>query len=571
MDNRRLLIAVLVSMAIWLVWTVLFPEKPKHPPVPQSGPAAAAPEIPPPAAPAGPAEQPSNPAANAGSSAGSAGSAQPAPAVPVAADREEQVVLEDAEARAVFTNRGAQLVSLVLKKRPDADGKPLELVRRRTAGPYPYALVDRNLAPLPLGNALFAVEDRSSDAVAFHYSGPAGTATKRFHFDRRGLLEAQIEVPGRRDWGLAIGPGLRNPTLAQLDSPYLRRDAVFDFGGEIKNFDLKKAEPHTFSGAAMAWAGLEDNYYLAAVVPAQPVARTILQPVLIDLGPNGIASRFVPVPKGGEIAPQYEGWNRDFSIVLEPDAESLATTGYWGAKEYDRLAALPYGFDRTLSLGYFGFLARPLLTGLHWIYDHIVHNYGWAIILMTLLIKIVTLPLTHKSYVSMRKMQELNPKMQAVRDRYKGKMKDKQGRPNLEAQRKMNEEIMGLYKAEGVNPAGGCLPLVVQLPILWAFYSMLRAAVDLQNAPWLLWVRDLSSLDPYYVLPIVMTVTQFIQQRMTPMAGDPMQRRMFQLMPIFMFFFFFKQPSGLVLYWLTNNVLTIAQQGVYNHLKSRQA
>jgi len=554
-----MLIAVLASMAIWLGWTLLFPEKPPpKKPVPQvaeSGPAATEPARP--AEPAPPLSTTSE--------------VPPAPVIPIAAEREEQVALETAEARAVFTNRGAQLISLVLKRHPGADGKPLELVRRRTSGVYPYALVGRDLAPLPLDGSLFAVEERSADAVTFHYSGPNGTATKKFRFDAKGLLEAAIDLPGRRDWGMVLGPGVRNPTAAEVESPYVRRDAVFDFGGEVKTFDLKKAEPRTFAGSSMSWAGIEDNYYLAVVIPAQPVARAVLQPVLVDLGPDGIASRFVPVGRGGEVPQQYEGWSREFLLVFEPDTESLATTAFWGAKEYDRLAALPYGLERTLSLGTFGFLARPLLTGLHWIYNHIVHNYGWAIILMTVLIKLITLPLTHRSYVSMRKMQELNPKMQAVRDRYKGKMRDKQGRPNLEAQRKMNEEIMGLYKAEGVNPAGGCLPLLVQLPILWAFYGMLRAAVDLQNAPWILWIHDLSALDPFYVLPIVMTVTQFIQQRMTPMAGDPMQRRLFQLMPIFFFFFFFKQPSGLVLYWLTNNVLTILQQGVYNHLKSRQA
>ncbi|HEY8020982.1 MAG TPA: membrane protein insertase YidC [Thermoanaerobaculia bacterium] len=570
MDNRRLLIAVLVSMAIWLAWTVLFPEKPaaKRPVPPGGAPAATATEA---TAPAQAPEIPEQAAAPAPGPASPSTNVQPPPAIPIAAEIEERVVLEDDQQRATFTNRGGQLVSLVLKHRMDADGKPLELVRRRASPPYPYALVDRNLAPLPLESSLFAVEGRASDAVSFRYSGPNGTATKRFHFDPKGLLVAEIEVPGRRDWGLEIGPGVRNPSLAQIESPYLPRDAVFAFGGEIKRFELKKAEPRTFSGATLGWAGLEDNYYLAAIIPAQPVARALLAPVLVDLGPSGVAARFVPVPRGGEVAPQYEAWSREFLVVLQPDAESLATTAFWGAKEYDRLAGLPYGLERTLSLGYFGFLARPLLTGLHWIYDHVVHNYGWGIILMTLLIKIVTLPLTHRSYVSMRKMQELNPRMQAIRDRYKSKMRDKQGKPNLESQRKMNEEIMGLYKAEGVNPAGGCLPLIVQLPILWAFYSMLRAAVDLQNAPWILWIHDLSSLDPYYVLPIVMTGTQFIQQRMTPMAGDPMQRRMFQLMPLFMFLFFFKQPSGLVLYWLTNNVLTIIQQGVYNHIKSRQA
>src|SRR5262249_48288256 len=253
----------------------------------------------------------------------------------------------------------------------------------------PYGLVDRNLAPLPLDGSLFAIEERTPDAVSFRYSGPNGTATKTFRLDGKGLLAAEIELPGRRDWGVAVGPGGRNPSPPQIASPYYARDAAFDFGGEVKRFELKKAEPRTLAGAGMGWAGLEDNYYLAAVVPAQPVARTVLAPVLVDVGPAGVAARFVPVPKGGEVPAQYESSSREFLFVLEPDAESLATTAFFGAKEYDRLAALPYGFERSISLGYFGFLARPLLSGLHWIYDRVVHNYGWAIILMTLLIKIV--------------------------------------------------------------------------------------------------------------------------------------------------------------------------------------
>jgi YidC/Oxa1 family membrane protein insertase len=224
-----------------------------------------------------------------------------------------------------------------------------------------------------------------------------------------------------------------------------------------------------------------------------------------------------------------------------------------------------------VDLGWFGFLARWLLKGLIYIHDHWVGNYGWAIILLTFGIKLVLFPLTHKSYVSMRKMQQLNPKMQAIRERWRPKLKRKDGKPDIEAQRKMNEEVMALYKSEGVNPAGGCLPMLLQLPVLFAFYQLLSAAVELRNAPWLGWIHDLSAPDPFYALPIIMGATQFIQQKMTPAAGDPMQRRIFQLMPIFMTFLFLGFPSGLVLYWLTNNVLTIAQQGIYNRLAGDKA
>jgi YidC/Oxa1 family membrane protein insertase len=217
-----------------------------------------------------------------------------------------------------------------------------------------------------------------------------------------------------------------------------------------------------------------------------------------------------------------------------------------------------------VSLGWLTPVVRPLLAGLHWIYDHIVPNYGWAIILMTVLIKVLLLPLTHHSTMSMRKMQVLNPRMQAIRERYRPKLKDKQGRPNLEMQRKMNEEVMALYKAEGVNPAGGCLPLLVQMPILYAFYRLLSTSVELRHAPWVWWVHDLSAPDPHLILPLIMGATQFLQVKFAPQSGDPAQRRLFLLMPLFMLIFFLSAPSGLVLYWLTNNVLTIAQQAVYN-------
>ena len=196
-----------------------------------------------------------------------------------------------------------------------------------------------------------------------------------------------------------------------------------------------------------------------------------------------------------------------------------------------------------MALGFFGFFSKILLVGLQWIHGNIVGNYGWAIILMTVVIRIILFPLTHKSFVSMQKMQELNPKIQAIRQKYRSKLKDKQGRPNAEAQRKMNEEVMGLYKKEGVNPAGGCLPMLLQLPVLFAFYRLLSAAVELRHAPWMGWIQDLSAPDPFYILPLVMGASQFIQQKMTPSTADPMQRRIFMLMPVFFTVLFLGFPE----------------------------
>jgi YidC/Oxa1 family membrane protein insertase len=230
---------------------------------------------------------------------------------------------------------------------------------------------------------------------------------------------------------------------------------------------------------------------------------------------------------------------------------------------------MPWGLERTVHWGMLGFLAQPLLRALQWIHAQIVPNYGWAIVILTALLKIVLLPLSLASFKSMRKMQKLNPRMQAIREKWRGKLRDKNGRFVPDAQRQMNEEIMGVYRAEGVNPVGGCLPVLVQLPIFFAFYQLLSTAVELWHSPWLLWVKDLTAPDAYYVLPLIMGATQVIQQRMTPPPPDPIQRKMIQAMPFVFTIFSLGFASGLVLYWLTNNVLSIVQQKLYNDYQDR--
>ncbi len=199
-----------------------------------------------------------------------------------------------------------------------------------------------------------------------------------------------------------------------------------------------------------------------------------------------------------------------------------------------------------------------------------VANYGWAIVLVTCLIRLLFFPLTHKSQDSMAKMQALNPKVQAIRNKYRSKIKDKQGRPNVEAQRQMNDEVMKVYKSAGVNPASGCLPILLQMPVFFAFFRLLSTAVELRGAPWIGWISDLSVPDPYYILPILMGVTSVLMQKMMPAAPDPMQRRLMQLLPIMFMFFAFAFPSGLVLYWVTNNLLSMIQQGAMMKLKARR-
>jgi len=557
-----LLLAFLLSLAVILVWYTVFPPSKPAPekPTAHQERAAPAPGPAPSAAPAAPAA-PNAPSAAPG-----------APLERVEAAAEDRIVLQQGRNRAVLTNRGAQLVSMQVPEKASPGSGTLELVRERKGGPYPYSLTAaRGLQPHPLDQALFRAE-RGADgrSVRFRYSGPLGVAEKRFGFDERGLLAVEIQVPGRTDWGVLLGPGIRNPTAEEVKSRFERRRAVYKSGDAVKIVDVQRAEDGLeVSGRSLRWIGLADTYFLSAQMPQAGLDRALLEPVLVQTAGDG--ATFVPVPPKDLITKEQKALPREFFLVLRPSGDRLSLVSYWGSKEFDRLKALPYGLEGSVELGYFGFLARPLLAGLHWIHDHVVPNYGWAIILMTVLIKLVLLPVTHRSTMSMRKMQELNPKVQGIRDRYRTKLRDKAGKPNLEMQRKMNEEVMAVYKEAGVNPASGCFPLLLQMPILFAFYSLLSTAVDLRKAPWMLWIKDLSVHDPYYVLPIIMGITQVLQVRMGPQAGDPMQRRMFQLMPIFMTFLFLGFPSGLVIYWLTNNVLTILQLQVYNRLREREA
>jgi YidC/Oxa1 family membrane protein insertase len=564
-DNRRVVLFIVLSVAVVAIWQYLFPAPQlKRQPVPSTTAAS----------PAGSASsQPgagTPPASAPGAAAGTSGGPSPSPAAPaaaaavetgppIAAQSEAQVVLNGNQASAVITNRGAQLLSLRVEL-PGAGS--VELVRKRVRGPYPFALVDKYLRPLPVDEALFAV-DRGADgrSATFRYRGPAGNAEKTFRFDERGLLA--VEVKGAGSWALLLGPAIGNPTAAELDSRYGLRGAVIKAGDDVKVIAAKDSEAVAYSGQGLRWVGLEDTYFATIAVPqGGSLARAALQPMLVEPQPGGAV--FVPAPPKDAMTSEQKALSREFALALEPAAGSLSLECYLGAKAYEKLKALPYGLEETVSLGWLSPVVRPLLAGLHWIYEHVVPNYGWAIILMTLLIKVLLLPITHPSTLSMRKMQALNPRMQAIRDRYRPKLKDKQGRPNLEMQRKMNEEVMALYKAEGVNPVGGCLPLLVQMPILYAFYRLLSTSVELRHAPWIFWVHDLAAPDPHLILPLIMGATQFLQVKLAPQSGDPAQRRLFMLMPLFMLIFFLSAPSGLVLYWLTNNILTIIQQAVYN-------
>lgn len=576
MDDRRLLVAALLSLAVLIGWQLAFPppEPPVPPPVEETAPAAeeqaAAPE---PSrdrrAEPSPAEQTAEPVA--------AEEAEPAPPEPtrelIEASSEETVVVEENGIRATFSNRGAQLVSWELLEHLDSHGGNVDLVRRREKGPYFFGLTGPSDRASPFNERLFVHrierDDEGRERLVFRYSGADGEVRKSFRFRANGLLEVELEVSGQDGWGLVLGPGIRNPELAELENRFARRAGVYLLDDEVEQIEPQGAESAVeLGGRGLGWFGLEDTYFLAVLIPDETADEIVYLPNLVVPGDEGV-NRFRRLE--GPPEDEDDELIRELELVVYPGAPAFRATAYLGAKNYDRLDALGHSLKQTVDLGIFGFLARPLLWALLWIYDHVIGNYGWAIVLLTLLVRLVLFPLTHKSTVSMKKMQALNPQIQAIRQKYRPKLKDKKGRPNADMQRKMNEEIMGLYKKEGVNPAGGCLPMLLQMPVLFAFYSLLQAVVELRHAPWLLWIQDLSAHDPYYVLPIVMGVTQYLQQKLTPTAGDPMQRRIMMLMPAFFTILFLKFPSGLVLYWFTSNLWTIGQTAITNRWLSDES
>jgi len=307
------------------------------------------------------------------------------------------------------------------------------------------------------------------------------------------------------------------------------RGAVSLIGGElVQDKPDKLATPTVSRAGDVHWAALEGKYFIAALIPTAPLGEV----VVVQTDATGITTG-VTLPSG--------------------QRQELAL--YAGPKEYKALTALQAGLEQTIDFGWFmfwsltlvRFIAKPLFLLLQFLHDY-THNYGITIILVTALIKLLFVPLTHKSYTSMKAMQALQPKMAELQKKYQD---DKE---------RFNRELFQLYKTHKVNPLGGCLPMLLQIPVFVAFYNVLYTSIELRHAPFLGWIHDLSDKDPYYILPIIMGVTMLIQQKIQPSAMDPRQAKMMLIMPVVFTFFFLTFPSGLVLYWLVNNILTIAQQ-----------
>jgi YidC/Oxa1 family membrane protein insertase len=268
-----------------------------------------------------------------------------------------------------------------------------------------------------------------------------------------------------------------------------------------------------------------------------------------------VASMFFDFDKGLNVSILKEA-NGDPLIFVQGE-NKLELHGYIGSKNERVLRAINPELTDAIEFGFFSFLSKPFFKVLLWINDY-VGNWGWAIILFTLLVKLVLFPLSYKGMMSMQKLKDLAPKMKEIKEKYKGDPA------------KMNAQMMEMYKKHGANPMGGCLPLLLQIPVFFALYRVLLNAVELEGAPWILWIENLAQMDPYFVLPILMGASMWFQQRITPTTmQDPLQEKIFKFFPVIMTVFFIYFPSGLVLYWLVNNLFTIAQQYFINHMYAK--
>jgi YidC/Oxa1 family membrane protein insertase len=300
--------------------------------------------------------------------------------------------------------------------------------------------------------------------------------------------------------------------------------------------------PEKAQGAAWplpprGFAGIEDNYFLEVLIPRAATTASVL-------------TFSVPRPDGKPSV--------DLAAAVAGQG-TLEVSAFVGPKDVSILESYRLGLERTVDFGWYGILARPLLWLMKQTYA-VVHNWGLAILVVTFIIRLLLFPLTAKSYTSMKKMQKLAPKMNAIRDKYK------KAKTDAAQRQKMNTELMALYQSEGYNPMSGCFPVLLQLPILVAFYNVLSRTIELRHAPFFLWIKDLSAMDGSYVLVGLMIVSMYVQQAMTPSTMDPAQKKVFLFMPILWAFFLKDMPSGLVLYWLFSNLLTIVQQLVMNRL-----
>jgi YidC/Oxa1 family membrane protein insertase len=555
--ERRLLLAIVLTFVVLTAYQWLVPMQ--QAPMTQTAPPAATAQ-PPQASTASPAPAP--PVVTT-----------PAPPVQVdtvqADTAERTVTIENGVVRAVFSNRGATLTAWELLTYAGPDGRPVDLVPHDVPAnqPKPFSLrLDDAAKTAHLNTALFAMVGgadqptavpSSLDAksapvtIAFEYQDAAGLhARKQFTLKPRSyevtvtatVTDGERELNPFVQWGPGLGDVLATGG-GSMFMPLRKSEALFSIGGDVERIQAADLSTTPRYQGNYEFAGVDTHYFMSAAVK-----------------PGGAELVYYPlsVPsKTADAATSRDYVGYDIRWQSTPAGPTNARF-FVGPKHFETLRQTDPDLVRAIWFGMFAFLSVPLLSALNWV-NGFIGNYGWSIIALTVIINAAMFPLRHKSNVSMRKMQEIQPQVKAIQDRYK----------NLKAtdpaRQKMNTEMMELYRQKGVNPASGCVPMLLTFPVLLAFYSLLSEAIELRNAPFIWWIHDLAAPDPFYVTPILMGASQVLQQKMMPMTGaDPVQQMLF--MPILFTFLFLTSPAGLALYWFASNVLVIGQQVLTNRM-----
>ncbi|HVN71942.1 MAG TPA: membrane protein insertase YidC [Desulfomonilia bacterium] len=526
--EKRTLLAIVLSMAILFVWGILFDQtKIKGTPEPKQKTAAAV-------TPSRPAQNP-NPI-----------SAAPAVTPEVSARAGGIIIVDTPLYTAAFNTKGAQITSLKLKKYLTSmgkDAKPVEIIKT----PMPSLLLSDGFSDKGL---LYDVSEPGAitlrdnpKIIEFRTEASPGVMVKKtFTLDPKIYpINYQCTIENRSAAPITYTGGILFSNIYPLGekrSGYAFEGPVLLNGTHLEEFKLDKVKSigsyRDFSGE-LQWFGYEDKYFLHVIIPK------VVESTTVDIRRVDDKSLELRYALASATIQPGSSLTRDNIIFIGP-------------KEIKTLKSVGYNLNKALDFGFFDIIAKPLLIAMNWIHKY-VGSYGWTIIILTILIKLVLYPLTLKSFTSMKELQKIQPLMKEIQQQYKD---DKQ---------KMNQELMKLYQEHKINPMGGCLPMLLQIPILFALYRVFYQAIELRHTPFHLagtWLPDLSAPDPYYITPILMGASQFIMQKMTPTGGDPTQQKIMLIMPVVFTYMFLYFPSGLVLYWLVSNVLSIAQQAYIN-------
>ena len=450
----------------------------------------------------------------------------------------------------IITNKGAMVKNILLSQHKTDKGESIDLVDHDNGGILPLALEsNNNQVTKILQNAYYKTSTTFLELSEFQPTGKLRmelehssglNVVREFTFRYNDFmvdLETKIKAPTFAEQNLTynvlLGPGMGGKVTSQTD--YI----VFSGATTFVNNERLESPPEDITNEIiykgdLAWTSFQNKYFGTALIPKEGIKSAV-------------------VKKYGDNV--YVGLRME-SVQSSASSSHIL---YAGTKELQVLEKSGYNLMRLMDYGWFGnkfaFLVKPLLKVLQYFYD-MFNNYGWAIIFVTIIIKIIFFPLTHKSFKSMKGMQKVQPYVKIIQERHKG---DRQ---------KMNEEMLELYKKHKVNPLGGCLPMLLQIPVFIALYHALFFSIELRGAPFIGWIDDLSVADPYYVWPVVMGASMFLQQKLNPAIGDPTQQKIMMMLPIVFTFLFMSFPSGLVIYWTVNNILTISQQAyIYKFTK----